>query len=250
MIGLLRGQLVDKRPNQVLVDVNGVGYQVSIPLSSFYALGELRENVVLLIHTHLREDSITLYGFLTSREKHFFELLISASGVGPSLALKILSGMSVDELLPAIRAGDLVRLTRIPGVGRKTAERIVVELRDKLAAMAPPEPEQSRPPGAPSWSPMWFPRCSILAMIAVRPKKPWRMSSGMAAIHVALPLGERWAKKSDAEKGAARKSAGQKSAAEKAAANPGESFEALLRAALQQLSHPAKQAAPSGASKP
>ena len=138
MIGLLRGQLVDKRPNQVLVDVNGVGYQVSIPLSSFYALGELRENVVLLIHTHLREDSITLYGFLTSREKHFFELLISASGVGPSLALKILSGMSVDELLPAIRAGDLVRLTRIPGVGRKTAERIVVELRDKLAAMAPP----------------------------------------------------------------------------------------------------------------
>ena len=133
---------MDKRPNQVLVDVNGVGYQVSIPLSSFYALGELRENVVLLIHTHLREDSITLYGFLTSREKHFFELLISASGVGPSLALKILSGMSVDELLPAIRSGDLVRLTRIPGVGRKTAERIVVELRDKLAAMQPPEPEQ------------------------------------------------------------------------------------------------------------
>src|SRR6202020_2083825 len=108
---------------------------VSIPLSTFYALGELREDVTLLIHTHLREDSIALYGFLTSREKQFFELLLSASGVGPSLALKILSGMSVEELIPAVRAGDLVRLTRIPGVGRKTAERIVVELRDRLAAM-------------------------------------------------------------------------------------------------------------------
>src|SRR5437016_3373488 len=129
MIGHLRGQLADKRPNQVVVDVNGVGYLVSIPLSTFYALGELHE------------DSIALYGFLTAREKQFFALLISASGVGPALALKILSGMSVDELLPAIRAGDLVRLTRIPGVGRKTAERIVVELRDKLAAMEPQQPE-------------------------------------------------------------------------------------------------------------
>ena len=142
MIGHLRGQLVDKRPNQILVDVHGVGYVVSIPLSTFYALGELHEDVTLLVHTHLREDSIALYGFLTAREKQFFELLISASGVGPSLALKILSGMSVDELLPAIRDGDLVRLTRIPGVGRKTAERMVVELRDKLAAMEPQQPER------------------------------------------------------------------------------------------------------------
>src|SRR5581483_543570 len=141
MIGYLRGKLVDKRPNQILVDVNGVGYVVSIPLSTFYSLGELHDEVTVLVHTHLREDSIALYGFLTAREKQFFELLISASGVGPSLALKILSGMSVDELLPAIRAGDLVRLTRIPGVGRRTAERIVVELRDKLAAMEPAEPE-------------------------------------------------------------------------------------------------------------
>ena len=135
MIGLLRGHLLEKRPNQVLVDVGGVGYQASIPLSTFYSLGALREDVTLLIHTHLREDSIALYGFLTAREKQFFELLLSASGVGPVLALKILSGMSVDELIPAIRAGDLLRLTRIPGVGRKTAERIVVELRDRLAAM-------------------------------------------------------------------------------------------------------------------
>ncbi len=135
MIGHLRGRLVDKRPNVVLVDVGGVGYQVSIPLSTFYALGDLHDEVTLLIHTHLREDSIALYGFLTSREKHFFEMLISASGVGPTLALKILSGMSVDDLVPAIRRGDLAQLVRIPGVGKKTAERIVVELRDKLAAM-------------------------------------------------------------------------------------------------------------------
>jgi holliday junction DNA helicase RuvA len=135
MIAQLRGTLADKRPNQVLVDVGGVGYLVHIPVSTFYALGDLHSNVTLLIHTQVREDAISLYGFLSSREKHLFELLISASGVGPVLALKILSGMSVDDLVPAVRAGDLVRLTRIPGVGRKTAERMVVELRDKLAAM-------------------------------------------------------------------------------------------------------------------
>jgi Holliday junction DNA helicase RuvA len=135
MIGQLRGRLADKRPNQVLVDVGGVGYLVQVPLSTFASLGELHNEVTLLIHTHVREDALSLYGFLSSREKHFFELLISASGVGPSLALKILSGMSVEELVPAIRAGDLARLTRIPGVGRKTAERIVVELKDKLDAV-------------------------------------------------------------------------------------------------------------------
>ena len=135
MIAQLRGTLGDKRPNQVLVDVGGVGYLVHIPLSTFYALGDLHSNVTLLIHTQVREDAISLYGFLSAREKHLFELLISASGVGPVLALKILSGMSVDDLVPAVRSGDLARLTRIPGVGRKTAERMVVELRDKLAAM-------------------------------------------------------------------------------------------------------------------
>src|SRR5580698_5495911 len=138
MIAQLRGTLGDKRPNQVLVDVGGVGYLVHIPLSTFYALGDLRSNVTVLIHTQVREDAISLYGFLSSREKHLFELLISASGVGPALALKILSGMSVDDLVPAVRSGDLVRLTRIPGVGRKTAERMVVELRDKLAAIEVP----------------------------------------------------------------------------------------------------------------
>jgi len=136
MIGQLRGRLAEKRPNQVLVDVGGVGYLVQVPLSTFAALGELHAEVTLLIHTHVREDALALFGFVSAREKHFFELLISASGVGPSLALKILSGMSVEELVPAIRNGDLVRLTKIPGVGRKTAERIVVELKDKLEVVA------------------------------------------------------------------------------------------------------------------
>jgi Holliday junction DNA helicase RuvA len=135
MIGQLRGKLAEKRPNQVLVDVGGVGYVVLVPLSTFAALGELRAEVTLLIHTHVREDALSLYGFVSSREKHLFELLLSASGVGPSLALKILSGMSVDELVPAIRGSDLGRLTKIPGVGRKTAERMVVELKDKLEAV-------------------------------------------------------------------------------------------------------------------
>jgi holliday junction DNA helicase RuvA len=139
MIGSLRGKLIEKRPNQLLVDVNGVGYQVQIPLSTFAGLGALHAETNLLIHTHVREDQITLYGFATAREKQCFELLISASGVGPSLALKILSGMSIEELVPAIRKSDLAQLVRIPGVGRKTAERIVVELRDKLVVIDVPE---------------------------------------------------------------------------------------------------------------
>jgi holliday junction DNA helicase RuvA len=139
MIGSLRGTLLEKRPNQVLLEVGGVGYVVQIPLSTFTSLAAPHSENTLLIHTHVREDQFSLYGFLTTREKHCFELLISASGVGPSLALKILSGMSLDELIPAIRKGDLAQLVRIPGVGRKTAERMVVELRDKLAAVDVPE---------------------------------------------------------------------------------------------------------------
>ena len=149
MIGQLRGRLADKRPNQVLVDVGGVGYLVAVPLSTYAALGELHTEVTLLIHTHVREDALALYGFLSSREKHFFEMLLGASGVGPTLALKILSGMSVEELVPAIRGGDVARLTRIPGVGRKTAERMVVELKDKLEAVviAGEKPAVSSPAG-------------------------------------------------------------------------------------------------------
>jgi Holliday junction DNA helicase RuvA len=136
MIGLLRGRLLEKRPNHVILDVAGVGYLVAVPLSTFAALGELHAEVTLLIHTHVREDALSLYGFLSQREKHLFELLLGASGVGPTLALKILSGMNVEELIPAIRTGDLARLTKIPGVGRKTAERMVVELKDKLETVA------------------------------------------------------------------------------------------------------------------
>ena len=193
----------DKRPNQVLVDVGGVGYLVHIPLSTFYALGDLHSNVTLLIHTQVREDAISLYGFLSSREKHLFELLISASGVGPVLALKILSGMSVDDLVPAIRAGDLARLTRIPGVGRKTAERMVVELRDKLAAME--AHEGARQP------------------VAV---------TGVAGDVVSALLNLGYEQRA-AEQAVAR--AGKNGAAD--------SFEALLRAALQQLTAPAQASA-------
>ena len=132
MIGSLRGKLTEKRPNQVLLEVGGIGYLVQVPLSTFAAVGALHAEATLLIHTHVREDQFSLYGFVTAREKRLFELLLSASGVGPSLALKILSGMNLEELIPAIRKGDLAQLVRIPGVGRKTAERIVVELRDKL----------------------------------------------------------------------------------------------------------------------
>jgi Holliday junction DNA helicase RuvA len=139
MIGSLRGKLLEKRPNQVLLDVGGVGYQIQIPLSTFAGLGTLHAEATLMIHTHVREDQLALYGFVTAREKHCFELLISASGVGPSLALKILSGMGLEELVPAIRSGDIAQLVRIPGVGRKTAERMIVELRGKLAAVDVPE---------------------------------------------------------------------------------------------------------------
>jgi len=149
MIGQLRGRLTDKRPNQLLVDVGGVGYLVAVPLSTYASLGDLHTEVTLLIHTHVREDALTLYVFLSSREKHFFEMLLGASGVGPSLALKILSGMSVEELVPAIRTGDVARLTRIPGVGRKTAERMVVELKDKLetVVVAGEKPAAASPAG-------------------------------------------------------------------------------------------------------
>jgi Holliday junction DNA helicase RuvA len=142
MIGSLRGKLIDKRPNQVLLDVGGVGYVVQVPLSTFTGLGALHQETTLLVHTHVREDQFLLFGFLTAREKQCFELLISASGVGPSLALKILSGMNLDELVPAIRTGDLAQLVRIPGVGRKTAERIVVELRDKMGGTEESEPRK------------------------------------------------------------------------------------------------------------
>lgn len=133
MIGFLRGRVLEKRPNQVILEVQGVGYDVNIPLSTFYLLPDPPAEAQLHIHTHVREDALALYGFLTQGEKKVFEKLMSVSGIGPRLAVTILSGLEVQELVSAIRRNDLVKLTHIPGVGRKTAERIVLELRDKLA---------------------------------------------------------------------------------------------------------------------
>ncbi len=132
MIGHLRGALLEKHPNLVLVEAGGVGYEVSIPVSTYTALPEPGAQVSLRIHTHVREDAIQLYGFAAAAEKSLFERLISVSGIGPKLAITILSGLAAADLAEAIRAGSLERLVRIPGVGKKTAERMVLELRDKL----------------------------------------------------------------------------------------------------------------------
>jgi Holliday junction DNA helicase RuvA len=142
MIAFLRGTILEKHPNQVIVDVGGVGYDVTIPVSTFPALPAVGSEVRLRIHTHVREDAIALYGFLTEDEKALFEKLIGISGIGPNLAVKVLSGLPTADLVGAIRQGLVEHLVRIPGVGKKTAERIVLELRDKLellgaAAVAP-----------------------------------------------------------------------------------------------------------------
>ena len=133
MIAQLSGKLIQKEPNTVIIDVGGVGYDITIPLSTFYELGEPGIDVSLKIHTHVREDVLQLFGFWTAREKELFLKLTSVSGVGPKLAITMLSGMPAIELVRAITDNDLARLTSIPGVGRKTAERVVVELRDKLS---------------------------------------------------------------------------------------------------------------------
>ena len=136
MIAHLRGKLMQKDPAHVVVDVNGVGYEVFIPLTTFTALPDTGSEVSIDIHTHVREDIIALYGFSTRRERTIFEKLMTISGIGPKLAMTILSGGSVEELVSAIKRSDLARLTAIPGVGKKTAERIVLELKDKLRDFA------------------------------------------------------------------------------------------------------------------
>ena len=134
MIAHLRGKLLAKHPNQVVVETGGVGYDVTISVPTFSDLPGAGSEVALHIHTHVREDLISLYGFLHPAEKHLFEKLITVSGIGPKLAITILSGMAADEMVGAIRSNDVGRLTRIPGIGKKTAERMVLELRDKLPA--------------------------------------------------------------------------------------------------------------------
>jgi len=145
MIALLRGTLLEKHPNQAIVEAGGVGYDVIIPVSTFTHLPEAGAEVRLRIHTHVREDALSLYGFLTQDEKALFEKLISVTGIGPTLAVKVLSGVAAPELISAIQRSEVERLVRIPGVGKKTAERLVLELRDKLPAVTGAEPA---PPAA------------------------------------------------------------------------------------------------------
>ena len=148
MIALLRGVLLEKHPNQAVVDVGGVGYDVTIPVSTYTHLPDAGSEVRLRIYTHVREDTLALYGFLSQDEKGLFEKLIGVSGIGPTLAVKILSGIAAPELIQAIRRGEVDRLVRVPGVGKKTAERMVLELRDKLPAASGAAAE----PAAPSLS--------------------------------------------------------------------------------------------------
>jgi len=145
MIALLRGTLIEKHPNQAIVEAGGVGYDVSIPVSTFTRLPDPGTEIRLRIHTHVREDALALYGFLTQDEKALFEKLISVSGIGPTLAVKILSGLSAADVILHIRRGEVDRLVKIPGVGKKTAERMVLELRDKL-----PAPADEAAPAAPA----------------------------------------------------------------------------------------------------
>jgi Holliday junction DNA helicase RuvA len=136
VIAYLRGRILDKQPNRIVVDVNGVGYDVFVPLSTFYGLSDVGGDVALRVHTHVREDALSLYGFATRLEQDLFERLIGVSGIGPKVGLAVLSGIEPGDLIKAIERGDLARLTAIPGVGKKTAERIVLELKDRLPRVA------------------------------------------------------------------------------------------------------------------
>jgi holliday junction DNA helicase RuvA len=149
MIGFLRGVLLEKSPQEILLDVSGVGYRVLVPISTFCRLADIGAEARLHIHTHVREDQLALYGFATPAEMELFEKLIAVSGVGPKVALGVLSGIEADDLVHAVRANDVARLTRVPGVGKKTAERLILELKDKLqhfntGSAAPPAPSPKR----------------------------------------------------------------------------------------------------------
>jgi Holliday junction DNA helicase RuvA len=145
MIGFLRGRVADKQPNMLIVDVQGVGYQVHVPLSTFYEAGDTGAEITLRIYTHVREDALQLYGFLTDIERQLFERLIGISGIGPKLAITVLSGMEPRDLVASVQRGDVARLTAIPGVGKKTSERIVLELRDRLGQLPGFVPVEAAP---------------------------------------------------------------------------------------------------------
>jgi Holliday junction DNA helicase RuvA len=138
MIAFLRGRVLDKQPNRIIVDVQGVGYELHVPLSTYYDVGEEGAELSLRVYTHVREDALQLFGFLTDLERQLFERLIGISGIGPKLAIAVLSGLDSRELVAAVQRGDVARLVAIPGIGKKTAERIVLELRDRLSQLAAP----------------------------------------------------------------------------------------------------------------
>ena len=148
MIARLAGMLAEKAPGRVIVDVQGVGYDLQVPLSTFYVVGELGAAITLRVHTHVREDVIALYGFATSLEQELFERLISISGIGPKLALSVISGIEPPDLVRAIKAQDVARLTAIPGVGKKTAERIGLELKDRMPQSLQAAADTLKPPAA------------------------------------------------------------------------------------------------------
>ncbi len=148
MIAFLRGRVLEKHPNRVIVDVGGVGYDVNVPLSTFYHAAEPGAEITLRVHTHVREDQLALFGFATALELAVFERLIAISGIGPKLALAVLSGIEPGDLVTAVQRGDVARMTKIPGVGKKTSERIILELRDKL-----PKAMEAIATGAPEPSP-------------------------------------------------------------------------------------------------
>ena len=148
MIAHLRGRLLSKRPNRVILEAAGVGYEVFIPVSTFYAMGDVATEVSLQVYSYVRQESFSLYGFRTEQEKNLFEKLLSVSGVGPKLAITILSGLEIEELIPALRNGEVAKLVHVPGVGRKTAERLVLELKDKLADLVPERTGRQQAPVA------------------------------------------------------------------------------------------------------
>ena len=188
MIAHLSGTLLSKQATSVIVDVAGVGYEVNIPLSTFYELEDTGSNVQLRIYTHVKEDALQLYGFKTARERELFINFISVSGIGPKLGIALLSGMSADELIASIKTNNLARLTLIPGVGRKTDERLIVDLREKMTALAAgqPEEETAATAGAASASPEDSARADALSALL---NLGYQRSSAEKAIDAALSEG-------------------------------------------------------------
>jgi len=182
VIAFLRGRILEKHPNRVVVDVAGVGYDVAVPLSTFYGLADAGAEVALRVHTHVREDTIALFGFATMLEQQLFERLLGISGIGPKVALAVLSGMEPPDLVRAIEQGDVARLTTIPGVGKKTSERIVLEMKDRV-----PRPEPSAVAGAADAAPASLRDDLVSALVNLGYHRPLAEKSVDAALKALGP---------------------------------------------------------------